>query len=93
MFFGCETTKENWYCISEIDDNTFIIAEPLSSQRNSSFLLEGKDKAILFDISTGENKTKSISEIVDSLTNVSVVVMMSHFHFDYIENIADFNQK
>ena len=87
---SCSTQKNKWYLINKIDDRTFIISEPKSSQSNSSFLILGSKEAILFDSGTGENKSESIIQITRSLTKLPTTVLLSHFHFDHIGNISDF---
>jgi len=81
-----------WYVIKKIDDRTYIISEPKSSQSNSSFLIMGSKEAILFDSGTGENKSESIIQVTRSLTKLPITLLLSHFHFDHIGNISDFNR-
>jgi hydroxyacylglutathione hydrolase len=88
---GCGKQKNEWYVIEKIDDRTYIISEPGSSQGNSSFLIMGSDEAILFDSGTGENQSESIIQVVRSLTELPLTLLLSHFHFDHIGNISDFN--
>jgi glyoxylase-like metal-dependent hydrolase (beta-lactamase superfamily II) len=51
----------------------------------------GSKEAILFDSGTGENKKESITEVTRSLTKLPISLLLSHFHFDHIGNISDFN--
>jgi glyoxylase-like metal-dependent hydrolase (beta-lactamase superfamily II) len=88
---GCSKKKNDWFVIEKIDNRTYIISEPNSSQGNSSYLIIGDNEAILFDSGTGENKGQSISNIVDSLTKVPITLLLSHFHFDHIGNTDEFN--
>ena len=89
-FNSCENLKNNWYQIEKIDDNTFIISEPYSSQGNSCFLIIGDNKAFLIDAGSGENKKESIYKTVSELTNKPITLILSHFHFDHIGFINDF---
>jgi len=89
---SCGKHKNEWYLIKKVDDRTFIISEPKSSQKNSSFLILGSKEAILFDSGTGENKSESIILITRSLTKLPITLLLSHFHFDHIGNISDFNR-
>ncbi len=88
---SCGAQKNKWYRLSKIDNRTYIISEPESSQNNSCFLIMGSKEAILFDAGTGENKDENLSQIIGSLTNLPLTVLLSHFHFDHIGNISDFN--
>jgi hydroxyacylglutathione hydrolase len=89
---SCGKQKKEWYLIKKIDDRTFIISEPMSSQSNSCFLILGSKEAILFDSGTRENTSKSITQITRSLTKLPITLLLSHFHFDHIGNISDFNR-
>ncbi len=84
--------KRGWYSIEKIDDRTYIISEPGSSQGNAVFLIMGSKEAILFDAGTGENKHESIAQLIRSLTTLPITVLLSHFHFDHIGSIGDFNR-
>lgn len=52
----------------------------------------GSKEAILFDSGTGENKRESIAQVTRSLTQLPITVLLSHFHFDHIGNLSDFNR-
>lgn len=92
LYIGCENHKNNWYKIEKLDDNTFIISEPNSSQGNSCFLIIGDNKALLIDAGSGENKKESIYKTVSKLTNEPITLILSHFHFDHIGFINDFDR-
>lgn len=91
-FISCENIGSDWYQIEEIDSNTFIISEPYSSQGNSCFLIIGDDKAFLIDAGSGENKKESIYKTASKLTNKPITLILSHFHFDHIGFIDDFDR-
>lgn len=91
-FYGCEDLNKNWYRIEKIDDNTFIISEPYSSQGNSCFLVIGDNKAFLIDAGSGENRKESIYNTASKLTNKPITLILSHFHFDHIGFISDFSR-
>jgi glyoxylase-like metal-dependent hydrolase (beta-lactamase superfamily II) len=88
---GCGKKKNDWYLIDKLDDRTYIISEPNSTQGNSSFLIIGDAEAILFDSGTGENKSQRITHVTDSLTKLPLTLLLSHFHFDHIGGVKDFN--
>lgn len=86
---------ENWYDVSSVDGQTWIIQEPRSSQANVSYLISGTDRAIMFDAGTGENKgqdgTKMLYQ-VQEITNLPVTLLLSHFHFDHNQNVEEFEK-
>ncbi|MFB6343516.1 MBL fold metallo-hydrolase [Saccharicrinis sp. FJH62] len=90
-FNNCANHTNTWYTIEKIDKNTFIISEPNSSQKNSCFLIVGDNKAFLIDAGSGENKNESIHKTVSKLTNKPVTLILSHFHFDHIGCINEFD--
>lgn len=90
-----EDTIFDWYKIQKLNDYTYSIAEPRSSQDNVSYLIVGTDKAIMFDTGSGENKAINglkISPIIDMLTDLPVTLLQSHFHFDHNQNIKEFTK-
>ncbi|XLZ71024.1 MBL fold metallo-hydrolase [Massilia sp. SR12] len=84
---------DNWYAVEVLDDGTFIIGEPKSSQYNSSYLLAGKERALLIDAGSGERPagTRSMREVAESLTGKPVMLMLSHFHFDHTGDLDAFD--
>jgi len=81
-----------WYAVEAIDENTYIIGEPRSSQYNSSYLIIGSDKAILLDAGSGERPESipNMKEMAESLTGKPVTLMLSHFHVDHIGDLDEF---
>ncbi|MCH4889001.1 MBL fold metallo-hydrolase [Acidaminobacter sp. JC074] len=86
-------TNAKWYddyfTYEYIDDNTIAIGEPRYYQKNYSYLLLGTIKAILFDSGTGYH---NIEPLVRSLTKLPVISIPSHFHFDHLGQINDFEE-
>lgn len=68
------------FSVVQLDDATFAIAEPYSWARNVNYLVLGEQRALLFDAGVGHY---DIRPIVESLTDLPVVFMPSHFHFDH----------
>lgn len=83
---------DEWYAVEAIDEHTYIIGEPRSSQYNSSFLIIGSDKAILLDAGAGERPEHipNMREMAESLTDKPVTLVLSHFHFDHIGDLDEF---
>lgn len=89
-----KSTKEDWYKVTSIVNNTYSIEEPKSSQGNVSYLIEGNSKAFMFDTGSGENvgfKGTKIQYQIKELTNLPTTLLLSHFHFDHNQNINEFN--
>ncbi|MBY0242753.1 MAG: MBL fold metallo-hydrolase [Burkholderiaceae bacterium] len=84
---------DNWYAVEALDDSSFIIGEPKSSQYNVSYLLAGNARALLIDTGSGERPagTRSMREVAESLTSKPVMPMLTHFHFDHSGDLNAFD--
>jgi glyoxylase-like metal-dependent hydrolase (beta-lactamase superfamily II) len=72
---------EPWFKVLSLPNDVFAIHEPKHWQSVISFLIVGSQKSILFDTGMG---IKDISEVVRQLTDLEVIVVNSHTHFDHI---------
>lgn len=84
---------ESWYNVEEINSQTWIMQEGRSPQGNVSYLVSGSERAIMFDAGTGENFGQDGSRIlykIKETTDLPVTLLLSHFHFDHNQNIAEF---
>ncbi len=83
---------DDWYAVEAIDDSTFIIGEPKSSQYNAAYLLAGSDRALLIDAGSGERPAgiRSMRALAESLTGKPVLLALSHFHFDHTGDLDSF---
>lgn len=79
---------DDYFTVQYIDSDTIAIGEPRYYQQNYSYLLLGNERALLFDTGTGK---RDIKKLVDSLTDLPVVVMVSHFHYDHVGGVPSFN--
>jgi glyoxylase-like metal-dependent hydrolase (beta-lactamase superfamily II) len=77
-----------WYTVQHLDEATIAIGEPRSEGRNVSYLLLGKARAVLFDAGEG---WADLSPVVDDLTDLPVIVIPSHLHYDHIGSIEKFS--
>ena len=81
----------DWFTIEQIDSQTFAIIEYKHWEETHCYLLCGQNKAVLIDTGLG---VSNIREVVDRLTNLPVMVVTTHIHWDhigghrYFDNIA-----
>ena len=89
--FELHHASNDWFEVYVIGDDVWAIYEPHQWQEVISYLIVGKDQAILFDSGNG---LADIKEIVVQLTTQPIIVINSHSHIDHIggnyqfENIA-----
>ncbi|MBH0203711.1 MAG: MBL fold metallo-hydrolase [Nitrospira sp.] len=84
---------DDWYAVEAIDEQTFAINEPKSSQYNTSYLIVGETRAIMFDAGSGERipGSRSMREIAEQYTDKPITLILSHFHYDHIHDAATFD--
>jgi glyoxylase-like metal-dependent hydrolase (beta-lactamase superfamily II) len=70
------------YTANKIDDNTYIIEQFFASSKCVSYLLAGREKALLID--TVSFFDDGFKPLIDSLTDKPVTVLCTHAHFDHI---------
>jgi glyoxylase-like metal-dependent hydrolase (beta-lactamase superfamily II) len=73
--------SEDWFEVYRVDDGIFAIYEPGQFEEVMSFLITGDDFALMFDTGLGIG---NIRRVVDQLTDLDVVVLNSHTHYDHI---------
>ena len=73
--------SEDWFEVYRIDDDIYAIYEPGQFEEVISFLITGEDFALMFDTGLGIG---NIRKVVDQLTDLDVVVLNSHTHYDHI---------
>lgn len=71
----------NWFTIEKIDNKTFSISEYKHWENSHSYLLLGKEKALLIDTGLG---ISNIKEKIDKITTLPIIVATTHVHWDHI---------
>ena len=89
VYAGLErvTVSNDWFEVYQLENDVFAIYEPHQWQEVISYLILGSEKALLFDSGNGIGE---ISEIVNELTSLPVLVLNSHTHFDHIGGNSEF---
>lgn len=87
------TMIDDWYAVEAIDSRTFAINEPHSSQYNTSYLIVGETRALMFDAGSGERPpgSRSMREIAERYTDKPITLILSHFHYDHIYDARRFD--
>ncbi len=87
------TMVDEWYAVESIDSQTFAINEPNSSQYNTSYLIVGDTRAVMFDAGSGERPpgSRSMREVAEHYTDKPITLMLSHFHYDHMYDAATFD--
>ncbi len=70
-----------WFEVYYLYDDVYAIYEPGQFEEVISFLIVGEERALLFDTGLGIG---DIFGVVDELTDLDVVVLNSHSHYDHI---------
>ncbi len=79
---------DDYYVVVMLDQQTFAIGEPLNPQKNYNYLILGEERAVLFDAGTGQFDIRPVAE---SLTNLPITFIPSHFHYDHVGNTVIFD--
>lgn len=83
------TLFDDYFLVVPVAPGVFAIGEPRYAQQNFSYLITGTQQGVLFDAGPG---VRDIRPVVDSLTNLPVMFVPSHFHYDHIGNNLTFTQ-
>ena len=74
-------TADHWFEVYKIRPGVFAIYEPHQLEEVISYLILGKNKALLFDTGMG---ISNIQAVVTPLTKLPVSVLNSHTHNDHV---------
>lgn len=76
-----------WFTINQIDEMTFCISENNHWEQTRCYLLLGRESALLIDTGLG---VESLSEVVRSLTDLPILAVPTHIHWDHIGGLREF---
>lgn len=77
----------NRFSIEAIDSRTYAIRELYHSEETNSYLLIGANYALLIDAGMG---ISNIKDIVESITNKPIMLIITHAHWDHIGSVNEF---
>ncbi len=80
---------DDYFAVFQLDSRTYAIGEPRYHQQNFSYLIEGDERAVLFDAGPGFRDIRAVAE---SLTDLPITFIPSHFHFDHTGNDVTFER-
>lgn len=79
----------SWFAVYRIEAGVFALYEPHQAQEVISWLILGKDRALLLDTGMG---LAPIRPVVEELTRLPIVVLNSHTHYDHMGGNAEFEE-
>ena len=86
VIFSQEVFRNDDLTISVLEKNVWIIE---ASDGSTMYIIEGESKAMLIDTGT---KAMKLDEIVHSITQKPLLVVITHAHLDHIGNINCFDE-
>lgn len=78
--------RTSWFEVQQLDPGVHLISEP---GHVNSFLIQGGKSAILFDTGLG---VANIRKVAEELSNLPLLVVNSHYHFDHTGGNRLFNE-
>lgn len=81
--------EQEWFEVYRVADGIFAIYEPGQFEEVISFLIVGETRALLFDTGLGIG---DMHRVVAGLTDLEVIVLNSHTHYDHIGGNYQFDE-
>lgn len=78
----------DWFTVEKIDAQTFAISEYKHWEEKHCYLLCGREGALLIDMGLG---VANIKKIVENLTDLPVMAVVTHAHWDHIGGLRYFD--
>ena len=72
---------DSWFEVEKIDSDTYAISEYKHWEETHCYLLCGTKNAVLIDTGLG---IANIKKVIDCLTDLPIMVMTTHVHWDHI---------
>jgi glyoxylase-like metal-dependent hydrolase (beta-lactamase superfamily II) len=79
----------DWFVVYRVSEGVFALVEPYQFQEAISYLIVGRERALMFDTGIG---LVPIRPVVEQLTRLPVEVLNSHTHFDHVGGNAEFDR-
>lgn len=71
-------TATEWFAVQRLREGIYLIGEPMHV---NSYLILGSERAVLLDTGMG---ISDIRAVVKELTDLPILVVNSHYHFDHV---------
>lgn len=81
--------SSEWFEVYQAALGVFALVEPQQFQEAISYLIVGRERALLFDSGIG---LLPIRPVVEELTKLPIEVLNSHTHFDHVGGNAEFER-
>jgi glyoxylase-like metal-dependent hydrolase (beta-lactamase superfamily II) len=81
--------QDDYYSVERLDEATWAIGEPRYAQQNVSYLIAGRDRAVVFDAGPG---LRDLAPVVAGLTQLPVTFVPSHLHYDHVGGARGFER-
>lgn len=76
-----------WFRVSRLEPGVWAIEEPLHAERVASYLIAGRERAVLLDTGLG---VAPLRPLVEALTDRPLTVLLSHAHYDHVGGTHEF---
>ena len=76
-----ENLSDPWFAVYRLPGEVYALYEPHHFQDVISYLILGKERALLLDTGMGIGNIRAVAE---RLTKLPITVVNSHSHFDHV---------